>query len=150
MKMIWSGWESKGNCHVLVNQSHWNIPSRSPSCRQITSIFRDVKWCFNASWGLKGLSREFTIVIFIHQKSRIISQKSICNGCRWLLEVSRKWKKWLLWNTVPRKCFKTPRCRTLSHSSEIQSYALMHSEGWILVAGGGGGGFGSDFRRQNI
>ena len=25
-------------------------------CRKIKSVFMDVRWCFNASWGLKGLS----------------------------------------------------------------------------------------------
>ena len=56
MKMIWSEWKSSKNCHVLVKQFHENIHSKTPSCRKIKSVFRDVKWCFNASWGLKGLS----------------------------------------------------------------------------------------------
>ena len=36
------------NCHVLVKQFHWNIHSKPASCRKIKSVFRDVKWCFNA------------------------------------------------------------------------------------------------------
>ena len=53
MKMIWCGWKSKENCHVLVNQFHFH--SKTLGCRKIKSVFRDLKWCFNASWGLKGL-----------------------------------------------------------------------------------------------
>ena len=53
--MTWSGWEIEENCHVLVNQFHVNIHSKTPRCRTITPVFRDVQWCFNASWGLKGL-----------------------------------------------------------------------------------------------
>ena len=55
MKMIWSGWKIKENCHVLVNQFHGNFHSKTVSCRKMKSVFMDVKWCFNASWGLKGL-----------------------------------------------------------------------------------------------
>ena len=58
MKMIWSGWEIKENSDVLVNQFHWNSHSKTLGCMQIKSVFRDVKWCFNASWGLKGLKRK--------------------------------------------------------------------------------------------
>ena len=55
MKMIWNGWKIEENCHALVNQSHGNFCSKTLCCRKIKSVFRDVKWCFNASWGLKGL-----------------------------------------------------------------------------------------------
>ena len=48
MKMIWCGWKSKENCHVLVNQFHGNFRSKTLGCRKIRSDFRDVKWCFNA------------------------------------------------------------------------------------------------------
>ena len=57
MKMIWSGWKIKENRYVLVSQFHGNFHSRGLSCRKIKSVFRKVKWCFNASWGLKGLNR---------------------------------------------------------------------------------------------
>ena len=60
--MTWSGWKSTENCHVLVNQFHGNIHSKTLGCRKITSVFRDVKWCFNASWGLKGL-KTTTVVL---------------------------------------------------------------------------------------
>ena len=33
----------------------WKFSFQGLSCREIKSVFRDVKWCFNASWGLKGL-----------------------------------------------------------------------------------------------
>ena len=55
MKMIWCGLKIKENHHVLVNQSHGIFCSKTVCCRKIKSVFRDVKWCFNASWGLKGL-----------------------------------------------------------------------------------------------
>ena len=58
-----SGWrwfkvgeKIKENYHVLVNQFHGNFNSKTLACRKIKSVFRDVKWCFNASWGLKGLN----------------------------------------------------------------------------------------------
>ena len=56
MKMIWCGLKIIENCHVLVNQFHGNFRSKKFCCRKIKSVFRDVKWCFNASWGLKGLT----------------------------------------------------------------------------------------------
>ena len=40
---------------VLVNQFHGNFHSKTICCRKIKFVFRDVKWCFIASWGLKGL-----------------------------------------------------------------------------------------------
>ena len=44
MKMIWSRWKIKENYHVLVNQFHENSHSKTPSCREIKSFCRDVKW----------------------------------------------------------------------------------------------------------
>ena len=32
-----------------------NSRSNTHSCRTVRCVFRDVKWCFSASWGLKGL-----------------------------------------------------------------------------------------------
>ena len=57
MKMIWCGLKIKENYHLLENQFHWNFHSKSLCCRKIKSVFRDVKLCFNASWGLKALSQ---------------------------------------------------------------------------------------------
>ena len=101
--MIWSGWKSEENYHVLVNQysKQYRFFGRNPSVlfpcnprrtlagffwgcmvivlkgsfkepillrvqfqgnfrsethRKIKSVFRYVIWCFNASWGLKGLT----------------------------------------------------------------------------------------------
>ena len=58
-----SGWrwfevgeKIKDNYHVLVNQFHGNFHSKTLGCRKIKCVFRDVKWCFNASWRLKGLT----------------------------------------------------------------------------------------------
>ena len=56
-------WKIKENCHVLVNQFHGNFRSKTLGCRGIKSVFRDVKWCFNASWGLKGLNCIVRLVV---------------------------------------------------------------------------------------
>ena len=66
MKMTWCGLKIKENYHVLVNQFHWNFRSKTLSCGKIKSVFRDVKWCFNASWGLKGLTDVLFSVIIYH------------------------------------------------------------------------------------
>ena len=50
--MIWYGLKIKKK---LVNQFHGNCSSKTPSFRGIKSVFRDVKSCFNASWGFRGL-----------------------------------------------------------------------------------------------
>ena len=55
MKMTWCGLKIKENYHLLINQFHGNFRSKTLSCRKIKYIFRDVKWCFNESWGLKVL-----------------------------------------------------------------------------------------------
>ena len=41
---------------MLLNQFHGNFRSKTLGFGKIKSVFRDVKWCFNASWGLKGLN----------------------------------------------------------------------------------------------
>ena len=61
MKMIWCGLKIEENYHVLVNQFHRNFRSKTLGCRKIKSVFRDVKWCLNASWGLKGLTLLFKV-----------------------------------------------------------------------------------------
>ena len=66
MKMTRSGWKIKENCHVLVNQFYDNFRSKALGCRKIKSVFRDVKWCSNASWGLKGLTMQ-TINCLVNQ-----------------------------------------------------------------------------------
>ena len=47
-------WNIKENWHVLLKQFHGNFPSKSLSCGKI-NFFSGmyVKWCFNASLGLK-------------------------------------------------------------------------------------------------
>ena len=55
MKMIWCGLKIRENCHVLVSKFHGNINSKTLGCRTIKSVFMDLRWCFIASWGLKGL-----------------------------------------------------------------------------------------------
>ena len=55
--MIWCGLKIKENYHVLVNQFHGNFRSKTLCWRKITFVSRDLKWWFNASWGLQGLSR---------------------------------------------------------------------------------------------
>ena len=46
----------KENCNVLVNQFRGNLHSEALDCREAKCFLREVKWCFNASWGLKGLN----------------------------------------------------------------------------------------------
>ena len=55
MKMIWCGLKKNENCLDLINQFYGNFRSKTVVCRKNMSVFRDVRWCFNASWGLKGL-----------------------------------------------------------------------------------------------
>ena len=43
------GLKKKENYHVLVNQFLGNFRSKTPSCRKIRSVFRDLKLCFNPS-----------------------------------------------------------------------------------------------------
>ena len=66
----YSGWrwlkvgeKNKENYYVLVNQFHGNFHSKTFSCRKIKCVFRDVKWCFKASWELKGLRVDVEIKI---------------------------------------------------------------------------------------
>ena len=37
--------------------------SKTLNCKKIKYVFRDVKWCFNASWGLKGLKLQLLIEV---------------------------------------------------------------------------------------
>ena len=53
MKMTWSGWKMEGNCYVLVKQFHENLFLKPLKCREIKSVFRDLKWCFDASRALR-------------------------------------------------------------------------------------------------
>ena len=65
-----SGWrwlavviKNTENYHALVNQFPRNFRSRTLSCRKIRYVFSDVKWCFNASWGLKGLNSDQYVIV---------------------------------------------------------------------------------------
>ena len=49
------GLKIKENCHVLVNWFHGNFRFKTLGWRKMKSVLRDVKWCFNASLGLKEL-----------------------------------------------------------------------------------------------
>ena len=60
--MIWCGVKIKENCYALVNQFYGIFCSKTLCCRKIKSVFRDVKWCFNASWGLKGLKQRWCVL----------------------------------------------------------------------------------------
>ena len=77
MKMIWCGWKSKETCYILVNQFHVNLHSKTLSCREIKSVLKDVKWCFNASWGLKWLSvlKRIKTIIAFKRCDRSLRQK---------------------------------------------------------------------------
>ena len=54
-KMTWSGLKIQEKYHVSLNQFYGNFRSKTLGCRKIKSVFGDVKWCCNASWGPKGL-----------------------------------------------------------------------------------------------
>ena len=60
MKMIWCGLKIKETYHVLANQFHGIFHSKTLVFWKIRYVFRNVKWCFNASWGLKGLTIPIT------------------------------------------------------------------------------------------
>ena len=72
--MIWSGWKIKAKYNVLLNQFLVNFHSKTSSYREINCVFRDVKWCFIASWRLKALHiltlypPNYSIGIFTHLK----------------------------------------------------------------------------------
>ena len=69
-------WKIKKNCHVFLKQFHLNFSSKSLTLQKINSFFfSDVKWCFNASWGFKGLKDNtfikwewHVIVVFIRKR----------------------------------------------------------------------------------
>ena len=65
--MTWGGLKIKENCHVLINQFHGAFRSKPLCYRKIMSVFRDVKSCFNASWGLKGLKGEGLVTNLFHK-----------------------------------------------------------------------------------
>ena len=52
--MTWSWWKMK-NILLILKQFLENLRSKTTSFQEIKSFFRDAKWCFNASWGFKGL-----------------------------------------------------------------------------------------------
>ena len=41
--MTCCGLKNKENCHVLVKEFHGHFCSKTPGCRKIKSVFRDVK-----------------------------------------------------------------------------------------------------------
>ena len=63
MKMIRCGLGIKKYHVLLVNHFHGNFRSKTFGCQKIKSVVSDVKWCFNASWGLKGLLQFLTEVV---------------------------------------------------------------------------------------
>ena len=71
------GVKNKENYHVLVNQFHGNCHYKTPSCRKIRSVFRDVKWCFNP------FKPDFTLSSSSTTSRELLSQFSTCSGWRW-------------------------------------------------------------------
>ena len=43
------------NILLFLKQFHDNFLSKTPRFQETKSFFRDARWCFNASWGYKGL-----------------------------------------------------------------------------------------------
>ena len=73
MKIICCGKIIKENHHVLLNQFHGNFRSKTLGCRRIKFVFRDVKWCFSASWGVKGLKGD----------TWAVNKREVVEGDRW-------------------------------------------------------------------
>ena len=107
--MPWSGWKIKENCHVLVNQFHENFHSKTLSCRGIRSVLGDVIWCFNTSWGLKGLSFK-NILLYVMLRERVdfppsphsVAEHSVhsLQSPNWQLSLS-VWQVFFSWVFVP-------------------------------------------------
>ena len=49
----WSGWQMK-TIIVIIKTISRKCSLYNPQVWEIRSFFRDSKWCFDASWGLKG------------------------------------------------------------------------------------------------
>ena len=99
MKMTWSRWKSEENCHVLVRHFYGDSPSKTLSCREINCFFRDVKWCCNASWGLKGLMTNInskrSTQYAGYRRCHLVRFCGWQPGCLWPLCTESKWsRKW--------------------------------------------------------
>ena len=94
--MTWSEWKIKENCHVLVNQFHGNFNSKTLGCRKIKSVFRNVKLCFNASWGFKGLKQRcVNVSCLLWQDGCVISSRGNINGKLNIISPSQSLSDWL-------------------------------------------------------
>ena len=82
--MIWCGLKIKENCYVLVNHFHGNFHSKTPSCRKIKSVFRDLRRCFNASWGLKRLKKKTFVLFGLHTSSSALLIIKLAIAMRWV------------------------------------------------------------------
>ena len=117
---ICSGWrwcdvKIKENCYALVNQVHRNFRSNTLCCRKIKSVFRDVKWCFNASWGLKQLT---TTVCF---RMKSVSLRVLMLKNQQYLPQSVLFGSWFLSIACLTKCISQ------SVSSHICSSLVLHT-----------------------
>ena len=107
MKMICCGWKIKENCHVLVNQFHGNCYSQTTSCRKIRSVFRDVKCCFNASWGLKGLKVDQPLTWRDQSITTAIQLVSLADAIRRLQMWIQEIRMWMTTNKLKLRDGKT-------------------------------------------
>ena len=82
--MIWCGLQIKENYHVFVNQFHGNFHSQTPICRKIISVVRNVKWCFNASWGLKGLNTDIMLGLKFPKSHTFSVTGTAIHNFKWL------------------------------------------------------------------
>ena len=93
----------KINFHVLVTQFHVNFHYKTLGCRKMKSVYRDVKWYFNAPWGLKGL---------ISRLTRCYWEWNECLNikiCKWLVPSENNsviFSHLKLWVAVARHNFK--------------------------------------------
>ena len=85
MKMICCGLNIEENYHVSVNQFTGFVRIKTPSCRKIRCVFRDVKWCFIASGkGLQGaarVKRHISVQVIRKQHAAIGFETKIKNMC---------------------------------------------------------------------
>ena len=118
--MTWSGWKSKENYHVLVNQFHGNFCSKTLCCRKIKYVFRDVKWSFNASWGLKGL---IMCTCGCRHVGHVCARHAGCWWLRWL-PAQPQWHG----SSNARSCSKSahqPTNLQRAHSLFVHTYYLL-------------------------
>ena len=73
----------------MVKEFHGNFRSKTLGYREIKTVFRDVKWCLNASWGLKGLNNSNSEMSLFY----INKYLSPLEAGNWVSNFGFKWMK---------------------------------------------------------